>query len=261
MSQRVSAFLLDAVIIFAALIVLTVLAFLALIALGGKDTAGQVVAMTWLLGLFVARNFYFILFELSPRAATPGKRIVKLRVAARDGGALTATAILTRNVLRELEVFLPLGFLFTRDNGVDGLISLLGLCWTAFFALFPLLNADRLRLGDLIAGTWVVMTPNRKLLKDMAADAPMTRAEQFDFTPEQLEIYGVKELQTLEQVLRRRDFPLTAAVADRIRANIKWTRTPTESDFDFLDAFYVALRRRLEQQILMGRRQADKNDR
>jgi hypothetical protein len=105
------------------------------------------------------------------------------------------------------------------------------------------------------------MTPNRKLLKDMAADAPMTRAEQFDFTPEQLEIYGVKELQTLEQVLRRRDFPLTAAVADRIRAKIKWTRTPTESDFDFLDAFYVALRRRLEQQILMGRRRADKNDR
>ena len=30
--------------------------------------------MVWLLGIFLLRNFYFVVFELGPRAATPGKR-------------------------------------------------------------------------------------------------------------------------------------------------------------------------------------------
>jgi len=40
-------------------------------------------------------------------AATPGKRILGIRVAARNGKALTAEAVFARNAMRELEVFLP----------------------------------------------------------------------------------------------------------------------------------------------------------
>ena len=50
---------------------------------------------------FLLRGFYFTLFEMGRRAATPGKRIMRLRVVAREGRQLTANAIFARNVMRE----------------------------------------------------------------------------------------------------------------------------------------------------------------
>ena len=82
-SERAAAFLIDAAIIVAGLIGLTWLAVSTFVASGGQG--GEMVAVIWLLGFFFARNLYFIAFELSPRAATPGKRILKLRVASRRG--------------------------------------------------------------------------------------------------------------------------------------------------------------------------------
>jgi hypothetical protein len=64
-----------------------------------------------------------------------------------------------------------------------------------------LFNKDRLRIGDLLAGTWVVSIPKRQLASDISA-AMAPRAQWLSFTPEQLDAYGVYELQTLERVLR-----------------------------------------------------------
>jgi uncharacterized RDD family membrane protein YckC len=258
--QRAAAFLLDALIIVGVLVALSLLCLLA--ALGGhNEIAGQAVVVLWLLGLFLLRNAYFLFFEMGPRAATPGKRALKIRVAARDGGALTATSVFARNAMREIEIFLPATFLIVQHQGVDGVLALLGLTWTGVFLLFPLFNRDRLRLGDLVAGTWVVMAPTRRLLPDMALAANTYAAARFEFTAAQLDAYGVKELQVLEDVLRRRHMETIRGVADRIRVKIGWMRGPDESDFDFLDAYYAALRRRLEQLMLLGRRRKDKHDR
>jgi uncharacterized RDD family membrane protein YckC len=60
-----------------------------------------------MLGFFMLRTFWFIGFELGSRAATPGKRLMGIRVVARDGGRLTADAVVARNLIRELELFLP----------------------------------------------------------------------------------------------------------------------------------------------------------
>ena len=258
--QRAAAFLIDALIIVGVLVALSLLCLLA--ALGGhNEIAGQAVVVLWLLGLFLLRNAYFLFFEMGPRAATPGKRALKIRVAARDGGALTATSVFARNAMREIEIFLPATFLVVQHQGVDGVLALLGLTWTGVFLLFPLFNRDRLRLGDLVAGTWVVMAPTRRLLPDMALAANTYAAARFEFTAAQLDAYGVKELQVLEDVLRRRHMETIRGVADRIRVKIGWMRGPDESDFDFLDAYYAALRRRLEQLMLLGRRRKDKHDR
>ena len=258
--QRAAAFLLDALIIVGVLVALSLLCLLA--ALGGhNEIAGQAVVVLWLLGLFLLRNAYFLFFEMGPRAATPGKRALKIRVAARDGGALTATSVFARNAMREIEIFLPATFLIVQHQGVDGVLALLGLTWTGVFLLFPLFNRDRLRLCDLVAGTWVVMAPTRRLLPDMALAANTYTAARFEFTAAQLDAYGVKELQVLEDVLRRRHIETIRGVADRIRVKIGWMRGPDESDFDFLDAYYAALRRRLEQLMLLGRRRKDKHDR
>src|SRR5215470_14692741 len=85
-AQRAGAFLLDAIFIVLTLIAITILA--AVTGLSSAGIAGlsgfEVVAIIWLLTFFFLRNFYFIAFELGPRAATPGKRIHGLRVASRD---------------------------------------------------------------------------------------------------------------------------------------------------------------------------------
>jgi uncharacterized RDD family membrane protein YckC len=52
---------------------------------------------------------YFLVQELGPRGATLGKRITGIRVAARGGGRLTPEAVIARNLLRDIEVFYPLG--------------------------------------------------------------------------------------------------------------------------------------------------------
>ncbi len=261
--QRAGAFLLDAAIIVGSLMVVSLV--IALMGMGAVAAMGmrgaEIMAVIWLLGFFVLRNFYFISFELSAAAATPGKRIMGLRVAMRDGGRLRPGAIFARNAMRELEVFLPISLLFapTGGGGVEGLIYLLGFGWAAIFVLFPLFNADRLRVGDLVGGTWVVRTPKRSLARDMADDGA-ERLSRYAFTQEQMDAYGAKELHVLEDVLRQRDRKTVRVVAERIAGKIGWVRGPDQDDYDFLSAYYAALRKRLESRLLMGVRRRDKHD-
>lgn len=256
-SERAAAFLLDIAIMVASLIALTLVIMLALASAGMKS--GEPIMVVWLFGAFLLRNLYFVLFELTPRAATPGKRMLGLRVAARNGGRLTADAVFGRNAMRELEVYLPLSFLLANAKDIDGVLTLLGIVWCAIFVFFPLFNRDRLRVGDLVAGTWVVKTPKRRLLRDLATAADSNDG-RFAFTTAQLDAYGVKELHVLEDVLRRYNPKVVAAVAERIRAKIGWVRGPNEGDGEFLDAYYRALRGRLESRLLLGRRRKDKHD-
>ncbi|MGZ3371467.1 MAG: RDD family protein, partial [Caulobacteraceae bacterium] len=214
--------------------------------------------IVWLLAGFLLRNFYFIAFELSARAATPGKRRCGLRVTARNGGRLTADAIFVRNAMRELELYIPLGVLFAPTDEVGGWTRAAATVWCGVFALLPLFNRDRLRAGDILAGTWVVKVPDRRLLRDLAQGG-VYETSAIRFSLEQLDAYGIKELQVLEDVLRRFDRKAVTVVADRIRQKIGYARGE-ESDGAFLSAYYAALRQRLEARALLGRRRADKHD-
>ncbi|HZZ90429.1 MAG TPA: RDD family protein [Caulobacteraceae bacterium] len=267
--ERAAAFMLDAVIIVVVLVVFVIsvgFAGVGLASLGApeiRDGLGSAVIILWLLGFFFLRNFYFVMFELGAKAATPGKRILALRVASRDGGRLTSEAVFARNAMREIEVFLPLTFLIASGGAggdpIAGWVMLLGILWTGGFALFPLFNRDRLRVGDFVAGTWVVKSPREKLTIDLL-DALEEAHGQFAFTADQAGAYGIKELHVLEDVLRRKDPKTLAAVAERIRTKIAWRAQPGETDTAFLAAYYAALRGRLETRLLFGHRRKDKFD-
>jgi len=256
-SDRAAALVIDLLLMVLMLIGMSVLA--AAVLWATKAEAPEIVGVIWLLGFFLLRNFYFTGFELRPGAATPGKRLMKLRVIARNGGRLTADAVFARNALRELELFLPMGFLFARGEGVDAWLVSLGCLWSLIFLLFPLFNRDRLRAGDLIAGTMVVRAPRPLLLPDLARDGAVALTE-LTFSEVQLDAYGIKELQVLENVLRGNDRKTIAEVARRIRTKIAWTDGAATSDRAFLAAYYAALRGRLERQMLFGRRRKDKFD-
>ncbi|VAV98389.1 FIG00482940: hypothetical protein [hydrothermal vent metagenome] len=252
--ERAAAFLLDVMFI----VLILVAVFFAVLAAFSFQTK-DVVNIVWLLSFFILRNFYFSIFEIGRRAATPGKRLLGLRVISRNGERLTANAVIARNAMRELEIFMPLGFLASGGvGGVDGLVALIGLLWSGLFLFFPLFNRDRLRAGDFIAGTWVIQIPKKHLEKDISNKS--ANQQNFTFTSAQLDAYGIHELQVLEGVLRKNDMKSIIAVAKRIRKKINWPRQNNESDRDFLNAYYANLRKTLEAKLLFGVRRKDKFD-
>ena len=95
---------------------------------------------------------------------------------------------------------------------------------------------------------------------DISSSAATTTQDRFAFTPQQADAYGIHELHVLEDVLRQSTQDVKAQVALRIRAKIGWRAQPGETDIAFLEAYYAALRRRLEQRMIFGDRKTDKFD-
>ncbi len=110
--ERLTAFVIDLTI----WILLTAAIYVPLLTLIGR-TGGSRIALSIALFIgFLIRNLYFIYFELAWRGATPGKRIVGLRVIDRSGGPLVASAVIARNLTREVEMFIPLGVLLAGQS-------------------------------------------------------------------------------------------------------------------------------------------------
>lgn len=256
-APRAAAFVIDAVIMAVALIVVSIV--LAIGAFSYADAAGEPIVIGWLVFFFALRNFYFVLFEGGRRAATPGKRLNNLRVISRDGTGLTIDRIIARNLMREIEVFLPLTILSARATAgtADTVTTLFGISWALIFTFFPLFNRDRLRIGDLLAGTAVIHAPRRRLLDDLAAAAPPA-ARHYIFTEAQFDAYGIAELQRLEQVLRQQNDAACWTVARAIEKRIGWHGDLRDARA-FLTAYYEGLRAHLEREVLFGVRRADKN--
>lgn len=218
----------------------------------------ELLVILWIAAMFLFRNAYFLFFELGPGGATPGKRLQDIRIAARDGGRLSAEMVIARNLLRDIELFLPLVFLANaRDGGDMGAAGIAAAAWFLIFALFPCFNRDRLRAGDLIGGSWVVEAPKRKLETAMSVREPATPGPAYRFGEAELAIYGEYELQTLERVLREDRPEALASVQDAICRKIGWNPGSGE-ERAFLEAYYTQLRARLEGNLRMGKRKADK---
>jgi uncharacterized RDD family membrane protein YckC len=248
---RAAAFMLDAVMMITILVVTTIV-----IVWVFASTKATLLEILWLIGFFALRNGWFTLFEMGGRGATPGKRVMGLRVVARDGARLTGGAVIARNAMREIEVFLPLSFLGAQaaEGTADAFLTIFALLWSGIFLFFPLFNRDRLRIGDLIAGTWVVRSTRGKLAADMVAATEQPRRV---FNEAALNLYGIYELQTLEEVLRggREDMIVQVAAMIRHKAGL-----PDDGDdVGFLSDYYAALCVRLERQLMVGRRRENKH--
>ncbi len=128
---RMIAYALDMIFVTAGVTLLSILSTLIGIALGGAVAGGVM-----LIVLFAVSWFYHIFFECGKRGATPGKRIMGLRVVQPSGAPITVGQGVVRNFLRVVDNLPPLTYGF-------GLASCL---MTKRFQ----------RLGDLAAGTVVI---------------------------------------------------------------------------------------------------------
>jgi len=235
----------------------------------GANDLIEALAVFWIIAVFLARSTWFLWFELGSRGATPGKRLTGIRIAARptrDGAAtrLTAEAVIARNLLRDIELFMPLIFIGGAMNaGSDTtLAGWASLVWFGIFAGFPFFNRDGLRCGDVIAGTWVVEAPRRKLdtalsLGQGAQGISTLTGAHYRFSEAELAIYGEYELQVLERVLRDNRPDALTEVAQAICHKIGWS-SGAGDERAFLDAYYTQLRARLESGMRFGKRKADK---
>lgn len=263
LGMRLAAQLLD--------LVLTGLAMLSLALLLGlldimPAEASQTVVV---LGFFLIRTPYYIVTEILWNGQTLGKRLTRLRVVGADGRSLRPFQITVRNLMKEAEVFYP-GTMLLASPWLGPLEYLLLIVWIAVLLTVPLLNARRQRLGDMIAGTYVIHQPQAVLLPDVSARVEPEATARFSFLAHQLDHYGAFELQTLERVLHvdpgaqsaegaRRHAENLAAISDKIRYKIEYTE-PVQPDEtrDFLEAFYRAQRRYLENRKLFGDIRDDK---
>lgn len=266
--DRAAAFVLDMVL---QTVVLVAISLGLSYAVGGAETwlTAVIVVLAFLLG-----NFYFAVFEVRWQGATPGKRKIGIRVIDARGGQLEISAVLARNLVRELEVWMPLRFLLAGDlvwPEAPGWARLCAGAWTFVFLFMPVFNKDRLRVGDMIAGTRVVMQPKIVLVPDLADEAAVAprhapagspAAAAHVFSDAQLGIYGIYELQVLEGVLRTRPgtpahLEVLATVSEKVRGKIGYEGEVVDHE-RFLRDFYAAQRAHLEQKLLFGHRRQDK---
>jgi uncharacterized membrane protein SpoIIM required for sporulation/uncharacterized RDD family membrane protein YckC len=136
--SRGAAAAIDTLISFAILVAMTAILLIAAGHFATKPVKTSP-SSAWVLAFYVIAQFvimwgYYVIFEGIWDGQTPGKRIMKLRVV-RDGGfSVTFGASAVRNLLRVVDAF--------------------GLYLVAI--VVALMNSSRKRLGDIVAGTFVV---------------------------------------------------------------------------------------------------------
>lgn len=252
LGTRFGAQILD--MIFTVLVV-AIVAFLILYT--GMLPASAETMLTVLLGYLVGVPYY-VLSELIWNGRTLGKRITGIRVINMDGRRLTPHQVTARNLMKEVEIFAPLGLLASVGTQSAWENILTGL-WLLVVIVVPFTNRRRQRLGDIIAGTLVVDNPRSALLSDLALSAPAAASSQsaFEFLPDHLDIYGKYELQTLEDVLRdttkKSNHEEIVKIVRTITRRIRYEEPVKRGqELLFLNEFYRAQREHLESLKLFG---------
>ena len=259
---RLGAQLIDLLVTFAGATVLVVAMVYAF------DADGSTFAALATLIFFLVRTPYYIVTELLFDGRTFAKRWLGLRVVSRGGRSLRVYQIVVRNLMREIEFFAPLVYLFAGAS-LSPWVTLVAAAWIAVLVLVPVFSPLNQRLGDVVAGTAVIEEPKVALLTDVSRSAQGEAAERFPFTTAQLDAYGAYELQVLERLLRpgtaetpeagRRRQATMHDVTGRIAAKIAYEERIEARDAEaFLQAFYRAQRAYLENRKLFGEARADK---
>ncbi len=112
---------------------------------------GEVGKGVLLIVIFVLWWFYDLFFEVLWDGATPGKKLLGIKVVHDDGTPVGWRASLARNLLRPAD-FLPFAYLFGFASTV--------------------LNKDFKRLGDIAAGTIVVYKQSAQIAHELPVENP-----------------------------------------------------------------------------------------
>jgi uncharacterized RDD family membrane protein YckC len=187
---------------------------------------------------FLVSMFYFVWAEVAGEGRTAGKRRVGLRTVAATGHGLSPGASLVRNLARVVDDLPP-------------------------FWLVPMLAPGRQRIGDLLAGTFVISqaTTQRRQKSWIDQLAPSYRdlpERRFPFSPTAAEKLFADDLNLLEYLddnlrglRRQRRAALLAQIAEKYieRLDLVESREAVLAAPErFLQELALFLRLRLDQQ-------------
>lgn len=181
-ARRALAYVLDLLVCYGAFALLIVLFLFA--AMGGGF--GEMTAMGKALGgfllvvLFAIQWVYFVVWD-AVRGRSPGKAALGLRVVTTEGRPIGWRAAALRNLLRAADV-LPTGYL-------------VGVVAMALSRRFQ-------RLGDLVAGTMVIVPEDARVARPLELSPP-AHPRELATLPEEV-ILDADERIALEMFLRRR---------------------------------------------------------
>jgi uncharacterized RDD family membrane protein YckC len=177
-ARRALAYLVDLVI--RAGVGFVVLVLLASVGMTEHGVRGASTGFALLL-LFALEWCYYVLFETLWSGRSPGKRALKLRVVKEGGTPINFLDCVLRNLLRAAD-FLPGGY--------------------AIGVLVMARDERFRRLGDLVAGTMVVVEERARLAEPLRLSPPPT-AEELEVIPQRPPLSS-DELEAIELFLRRR---------------------------------------------------------
>ena len=253
---RCAAALIDYLILFlASTIFIFLLSFLMGVPLANATLQGYCQFL-----FFIGRFIYFFSFENGPQNASFGKKVLELSVIRNTNLPLTTKAVFIRSVTREIEISIPLQYLLSAVFLIhmSSISVLFFSLFTATAVLYALTNEEGMRIGDIMAGTFIVSLKKSNAIKIIHEENAVTA-----FSKEQLSYYGIMELQTLAKILRQEQSPATSqlrkAVAERIMRRINWHNTG-EDEGEFLSRFYSAQIDFLERKKMFGSEKKDKHD-
>ena len=165
---------------------------------------------------FVMDWFYGGLFEAYWNGQTPGKRIMQIRVLSADGRPVAGRQVVLRNLLRAIDAqpFLLYQFAFIS---------------TVMTKRFQ-------RLGDLAAGTMVVLEESQRLYGVVRVDEPEVQ-EVARLLPTRLHVSRTLGAALSDYVMRRATFPrsrrveITRDLGDQLA---RLWNLPPDVDYDHL---------------------------
>lgn len=177
-SRRVFAWVVDAVLRYGFVALVALFAVLGEVLVA--DELGHASQGLILVTLFVVEWGYYVLCEALMSGRSPGKALFRLRVVSSDGHALTLTSSMLRNLLRAAD-WLPAGYA-------------VGLA---------VMSRDRRfrRLGDLVAGTMVVVEERHKVESAVQVYPPPS-AQELAWFPERIP-FATSDIDAIELLLRR----------------------------------------------------------
>ncbi|HEY6899094.1 MAG TPA: RDD family protein [Puia sp.] len=177
--------------------------------------------------------FYHLLCEIFLNGQSIGKKVLRIKVIAADGGQPTISQFLIRWLFRSID--LP-AWIFVAI--IFGAVQ----WWFAIFLFNGLasiiITPYSQRLGDLVAGTILIDTRNRTSWEDTV----FTEVEE-DYHPRYPKVMQLtdKDINTLKGIIntvsRNGDYDLSMRIADRIR-----TKLDIASDQDSLDFLRTLLK-------------------
>ena len=188
-------------------VILAALIAVALVTATGPQALGNASVGLLLLAMFLLEWCYGIAFEYLLQGRTPGKALVGVRVVRVDGSPAALSDLVLRNLLRAVD-YLPMWPLAAE-------LPLLMVPTFGVGAAAALFDPRLRRVGDLVAGTIVVVESSRRLAAAVPIEPPLTDAER-DTLPPRVEL-SPEELRAIESLLRRRR-ALSPARAEEIAA-------------------------------------------